>query len=696
MLNKFYGWKNTLGFSTLFLIVLSLQNIALGNECLRPCIAEESPMTCHYTFHIEYYATLTKACWDCPNNITDCSRHHCIAADGVHKGLVTINRQFPGPSIQVCEGDEVVVDVINHLPSESTSIHWHGQHMVGTPYMDGVPLLTQCPIGPASSFRYRFWAANAGTNYYHSHSGFQRADGVAGSFIVRQAATRDIHARHYDHDLPEHVIFVSDWLHEMGLTKFVSHHHDDGDNKSPNILVNGMGRFSKDEEKTDTPLASFNITQGYRYRFRLISNSILNCPIQMSIDNHTMKVLASDGYPIVPIEVDAITIAAGERYDFVINANQTPDNYWIRFHGLIDCAPLKAHQVAILHYEMADFDEPEGLVNYENCYVDGKVLNPVNVAPGTEDDITVAELNSTSKADENWNKEPDVKIWLAYDFYEVNNLHFHDPEHYPIFLVPHRRKLFTPQLNRISLKMPPVPPLSQPSDVPYERFCNTTTVGDCKNEFCECIYVEHVPLGSLVEMIIIDEGNTFDATHPFHLHGSAFRVLAMERLGNVTTLDDVLALDAAGKIERKFSAAPIKDTVSVPDGGYAVVRFIADNPGYWLFHCHLSFHVEVGMGLIFKVGEQEDFPPVPRNFPTCGPWLLNREDADLPPRSTSAIVFEEETTTSVSSTNDESNVVDLNINVLDLVQELSNKFKSSAVATAPTILVFSVVLFLSF
>ena len=53
----------------------------------------------------------------------------------------------------------------------------------------------------------------------------------------------------------------------------------------------------------------------------------------------------------------------------------------------------------------------------------------------------------------------------------------------------------------------------------------------------------------------------------------------MERLGNVTTLDDVLALDAAGKIERKFSAAPIKDTVSVPDGGYAVVRFIADNPG---------------------------------------------------------------------------------------------------------------------
>lgn len=43
-------------------------------------------------------------------------------------------------------------------------------------------------------------------------------------------------------------------------------------------------------------------------------------------------------------------------------------------------------------------------------------------------------------------------------------------------------------------------------------------------------------------------------------------------------------------------------------------------PGYWLFHCHISFHVEVGMGLVFRVGDQSMVPPVPENFPRCGHW----------------------------------------------------------------------------
>ena len=50
--------------------------------------------------------------------------------------------------------------------------------------------------------------------------------------------------------------------------------------------------------------------------------------------------------------------------------------------------------------------------------------------------------------------------------------------------------------------------------------------------------------------------------------------------------------------------------------------------GYWLFHCHLSFHIEVGMGLIFKVGEEHDFPPVPKDFPKCGSWLPPMDEDD--------------------------------------------------------------------
>ena len=59
----------------------------------------------------------------------------------------------------MCQGDEIVVDLQNDLKSDTTAIHWHGLHMVGTPYMDGVPHLTQCPIQPGSTFRWGHYFA---------------------------------------------------------------------------------------------------------------------------------------------------------------------------------------------------------------------------------------------------------------------------------------------------------------------------------------------------------------------------------------------------------------------------------------------------------------------------------------------------------------------------------------------------------
>lgn len=50
--------------------------------------------------------------------------------------------------------------------------------------------------------------------------------------------------------------------------------------------------------------------------------------------------------------------------------------------------------------------------------------------------------------------------------------------------------------------------------------------------------------------------------------------------------------------------------------------------GYWLFHCHIDFHAEIGMSLVFKIGEHSDFLPVPTNFPKCGDWLPNHDAID--------------------------------------------------------------------
>jgi L-ascorbate oxidase len=123
---------------------------------------------------------LSRACYNCAKqNVADCFRQQCVVADGLKRTIEVVNRILPGmklllwtkvnklirtvklnckkgPSIQVCLGDTIVVNVHNALRSyRTTAIHWHGMKQKGTPYMDGAPLITQCPIMPYGSFQYR-------------------------------------------------------------------------------------------------------------------------------------------------------------------------------------------------------------------------------------------------------------------------------------------------------------------------------------------------------------------------------------------------------------------------------------------------------------------------------------------------------------------------------------------------------------
>lgn len=147
--------------------------------------------------------------------------------------------------------------------------------------------------------------------------------------IVRQPRSKEIHASLYDYDLFEHVIQVVDWIHESSLSKFHAHYQGVGNNKADTILVNGMGKY-KEFERDDgsvvhTPLAKFNVQQvtlymlssgkarvqtnylniiefqGKRYRFRVINAGFLYCPVEISVDNHSMIVISSDGSDIQPI-----------------------------------------------------------------------------------------------------------------------------------------------------------------------------------------------------------------------------------------------------------------------------------------------------------------------------------------------------------------------------------------------------------
>ena len=81
-------------------------------------------MDCEYNWTLEYYSTMSRACGNCANS-TDCFKENCIVADGIERAVETINRLIPGPSIQVCKHDVIIVNLENLLRSQRvTSIHF--------------------------------------------------------------------------------------------------------------------------------------------------------------------------------------------------------------------------------------------------------------------------------------------------------------------------------------------------------------------------------------------------------------------------------------------------------------------------------------------------------------------------------------------------------------------------------------------
>ncbi|KAL4230719.1 Mco1p [Mactra antiquata] len=608
-----------------------------SHPCLRKCV-DNQPQNCYYDFTLEMYYTNTKACYDCPMNKTDCFRPHCVPADGVPRGILVANRMLPGPAINVCEGDNIIVNVTNNLAGgEGTSVHWHGILQHGSQHMDGVGMVTQCPIPVYTTFEYRFKAENPGTHFWHAHSGLQRTDGLFGALVVRQSDTYEPHLGLYEKDLPEHTMLVNDWLVELSINRFANHHHAGGDNKPRSMLINGKGVLQEFFDNTDnttkyTPVEIFHVTRGLRYRFRTISNGVLNCPIQVSIDNHTLTMIATDGNAFEKIEADSFNIFAGERYDFVLNASMPVGNYWVRVRGLADCGVKQAKQVAILRYTGAPDEDPEGEVTWELADRQGLKVNPWN-KKGTSELIPVAKLKSFSDVKDNpaLKTNPDKKFYLAMDFNKIDNYHFHDVTYYPISALERPDHLYLPQINHVSNVLPSSPPLSQMSDLNEEIFCNHLTLygRNCSEEYCECVFRLQVDLYDTVELVVIDEGVTFNANHPMHLHGHKFYVVAMEKINTSTSVEEVQRLDRTGSITRNLVDPVAKDTVTVPDGGYSVLRFHADNPGMWFFHCHIEFHVDIGMGLLIQVGDV--MPKPPKRFPKCGDWSFSShysEDAN--------------------------------------------------------------------
>jgi iron transport multicopper oxidase len=248
--------------------------------------------------------------------------------DGVQERSVFLfNKSLPGPELHVEQWDTVELVVWNKLMDRTTSLHVHGLVFGGLPWQDGVAMVTQCPILPGSVFTYRFLVQNApGTYWYHSHVGAQTGDGAFGSFIVHEAGFL---SRPPTGELDK-VLAVSAWWwrdqHSLyqewnsfsqGLTPADHDHLFFMQMKS--VLINGKAPETEE----------LSVVGGSVGKFRLLS-SCSPVPFVVSVDNHTMEIVAMDGKAVKPRMVVSLMLLSGQRFDVRVVWNRSPGAYWLR------------------------------------------------------------------------------------------------------------------------------------------------------------------------------------------------------------------------------------------------------------------------------------------------------------------------------------------------------------------------------
>ena len=332
-------------------------------------------------------------------NDEDFTSNNCsipVTLDGVnYRSLLLINGRIPGPTLVVHEGQIIIVHVFNQLLDVGITIHWHGLSQRGSPWMDGVGFVTQPPIDAGASFDYIFKAEPSGTHWYHSHMGSQKSDGLFGGLVIleRQSLSDILGNNRYDSviDNPgQDTMTLIDWqrkgkaieqsraslpfftqlpIDELPSSDqenaFTNAHSADGSQLGPipfwSGLINGKGRKTN---STLTPLSIFKVDQGETYHFRLVG-SIGIYALRVSIDDHKLLAIASDGEYFGPVEVDYIIIHTGETYDFLLNANQDESEYWIRAETLELLPSGTEHSArAILTYgNINDLDWTTGYSN---------------------------------------------------------------------------------------------------------------------------------------------------------------------------------------------------------------------------------------------------------------------------------------------------------------------------------------------
>lgn len=446
--------------------------------------------------------------------------------------------QFPWPSVRVRTGDRVILQLNNGFTDQNTTLHFHGLFQKGSSQMDGPDMVSQCPIAPGGNFVYNFTVEDqVGSYWYHSHTKGQYMDGMKGTFVIEDPAIP------FEYD-KEEVLEIAEWYHKdiYELTKkFMNVYNPTGAEPIPqNLVMNNTMNLTWSVEPDTTYLLRFINTGGFVSQY-------------IWIEDHDFEVVEVDGIYVEPYTASMLYITVAQRYTVLLKTkNSTDANYAImqKFDdSMLDVIPddLELNRTSFMIYNSTIADPEENIVDELDF------LDDFNLVPyGDEKEELFGE--------------PDQRITLDVSMNNLNN-----GINYAFF-------------NNITFTYPKVPTLLSVLSSGNES-TNPNVYGTNTNAFV-------LAKDEIVEIVL---NNLDTGTHPFHLHGHAFQLIERD----VARDDDQTPLIFDVDANHTFPAYPMRrDTIYCRPQSNFVIRFKSDNPGVWMFHCHIEWHLTQGLAIV--------------------------------------------------------------------------------------------------
>ena len=496
-----------------------------------------------------------------------------INITGRQRTATAVNGSVPAPILRWREGDTVTLAVTNRL-SEPSSIHWHGI-LVPNP-MDGVPGLTFAGIPPGETFVYRFPVHQSGTYWYHSHSAFQEQTGLYGPLVIDPKGG---YAQPFDRD---YVVMLSDWTDTSPETivsnlKFQSDYYNFQQRTVgtffDDVAKNGLAATVSDRlmwgqmrmsptDILDVSGATYTyllngqpparnwtalFRPGERVRLRFINGSTMSI-FDVRVDGLPMSIVQADGNEVVQVMVDEFRIGVAETYDVIVQP--TADRAYTIFVQSEDrtgyargtLAPRAGMEAAIPPMD------PRPLRTMTDMGMGmqrGSMPDMSSMGAGAE-----AKKLAGAVGVDNVAEMPTERLNRA-------------GEGFP----PDRRVLTYADLRAIRPGNDPRPPSR---DITLHLTGNMERFiwGFDGKKFSEA---EPIVLqrGERVRFVLINDSMM---EHPIHLHG------------------------LWSELENGHGGyRPYKHTINVKPGEKLSYLVTADVPGRWAYHCHLLYHMELGM-----------------------------------------------------------------------------------------------------